>query len=333
MADSPTISILMPAYNYGHYIEQAVRSAFAQTYAPVELIVVDDGSTDDTWAKLERLKPQSPFPMHLLKGAHKGVAAALNLATRSAKGEWLAILHADDWFHPEKLARQVATLDGEAVVLSHTEYVCVDEHGKETGYSSSTDMPPATGDALRRLLLLQADVRSMTMLIRRSALERIGPYDESLPVEDWQSILRLARVGQIRHVPEQLVFRRVHGQNISIGAQKLKKFDFKEIGIEVLREVAPPDLDFDRLCVMHSSVVIRNAMAQGGWKKAIDGLEQCWERFPRHRALLLALTADGVRSFVWLHGVRDRLPPSALKALLGLKAQVTRLRAARANPE
>lgn len=327
MSGPPPISILMPAYNYGHYIEQAVRSAWAQTLRPLELIVVDDGSTDDTWATLERLKPESPFPMHVLKGEHRGVSAALNLATRAAKGEWLAILHADDWFHPEKLARQAAAIDGPEVVLVHCEYLCVDERGETTGYTSATDMPPATGDALRRLLLLQADVRSMTMLIRRAALERIGPYDETLPVEDWQSILRLARIGQIRHVPEQLVYRRVHGQNISIGAQRLKKFSFREIGIDVLREVAPPDLDFDRLCVLHASVVIRNAMAQGGWKKALDGLEQCWDRFPRYRALLLAQTVDGVRSFVWLRAIRDRLPPQALKAALELKTRVNRLRA------
>lgn len=316
----PLVTVCMPAYNYGHFIEQAVRSAWAETYRPLELVVVDDGSTDGTWELLKRLEPESPIPMTVLKGQHRGVAAALNLALTAAKGEWISVLHADDYSHPDRIAAQVARVDSPDVVAVHSEYVCVDERGRETGYDSSTDLPPAVGQDLRAILLRRADVRSMTMLIRRSALDAIGRYQEDLPVEDWQSILRLAKAGEFRHVPQRHIFRRVHGANISIGAQKKKTFSFKEIAIDVLKEVAPPDLDWDHLCVLHASVVIKNALAQGGFAKAVDGFNQCWKRYPSQRVLLTREFASGLRSWLWLSHVRDRLPEGATRALLKLKA-------------
>lgn len=310
----------MPAYNYGHFIEQSVRSAWAETYRPLELVIVDDGSTDGTWDLLERLKPQSPIPMTVLKGQHRGVAAALNLALTAAKGEWVSILHADDYSRPDRVAGQMACIDSPEVVLVHSEYVCVDEKGRPTGYDSSTDLPPATGKALRDILTVRADVRSMTMLIRRSTLDAIGRYQEDLPVEDWQSILRLAKAGEIRHSPEQHLFRRVHGSNISIGVQRKKTFSFKETGIDVVREVAPPDLDWDYLVVLHATVVIKNALAQGGFAKAADGFRQCWQGYPSQRVLLVREFASGLRSWLWLSHLRDRLPRGAVRALLKLKA-------------
>lgn len=318
---SPLVSVCMPTYNYGHFVEQAIRSAWAETHRPIELVVVDDGSTDGTWELLARLERESPIPMRVLKGQHRGVAAALNLALTAARGEWVAILHADDYASPDRVTAQLATVDSPSVVLVHSEYVCVDEKGQSTGYDSSTDLPPASGRALRDIVLLRADVRSMTMLIRRSALDHIGGYDESKPVEDWQSILRLARDGEIRHVARSLIFRRVHRTNISVASQrKRRKFSFDAIGLDVVREVAPPDVPFDYVAVLHSSVDIRNSLAQGGYESAMDGFRQCWERFPAHRGLLVREFASGLRSWLWLRHVRDVLPKGALRALLRLKA-------------
>lgn len=316
----PLVSICLPTYNYERFTEQSVRSAWAETHEPRELIVVDDGSTDGTWALLERLQPLSPIPMTVLKGKHLGVTAALNLALKSARGEWIAILAADDYSRPDRIALQLSVVDSPEVLLVHSEYVCVDEIGQATGYDSSTDLPPASGRALRELLLLRSDVRSVTMLIRRRALERIGTYDESKPAEDWQSILRLARDGEIRHVPQPLVFRRVHGANASIAQQRKLTFSFDAIALDVVREVCPPDLPIDYLSVLHSSTSIKNSLAQGGYAAAFDGFRQCWTEFPAQRALLVREFGRGLRSWLWLRHVRNRLPKEALLALLRHKA-------------
>lgn len=317
----------MPAYNYGHFIEEAVRSVFAQTYRPLELVVVDDGSTDNTWATLERLRLGAPIPMKVLKGEHRGVSAALNLALRNASGEWINILHADDYARPDRVERQLAATSP-GVVLVHSEYVCVDEHGKLTGYDSSVDLPPVSGDALRRLLLLQGDVRSMTVMFRKATFDEMGEYDETLPVEDWQSILRLSKRGRVAHVPEPLVFRRVHSTNISFTAHRKKKtFSFKEIGIDVLKEVCPADLDLEHVLATHTAVVLRNALALGAFEKVADGLRQAFAEFPRQRARILRETAYGASSYVWMRFLKDTLPAPAVQALLRTKALAMRLRA------
>lgn len=316
----------MPAYNYGHFIEQAVRSAFVQDHRPLELVVVDDGSTDDTWERLERLQKEAPFPMKLVKGAHKGVSAAMNLGLQAATGEWIAMLHADDWAREDRVSKQVAAI-APGVVLVHSEYISVDPEGKPTPYDSSIDLPPVSGDALRKLLLLEGDVRSMTIMFNRAAMTASGAYDESLPVEDWQMSLRLAAAGQIAHVPEQLIFRRVHATSVSFTSHRKKKtFSMKEIGVDVLRELCPPDIEFERVGVLHASVVIRNAIAMGAWEKVQDGIRQCWEAFPTQRRLLLSLCAPGLVSFVWVNALRPRLPEEAIKLVLQAKARAMKLR-------
>ncbi len=326
MNPRPLVTICMPAYNYGHFIEQAVRSAFAQDYRPLDLVVVDDGSTDDTLAVLTRLKSESPIPMEVVKGDHKGVSAAMNLALKHAKGEWLCMLHADDWARADRVSKQVAAA-GPSDVLVHSEYVSVDPEGRPTAYDSSTDLPPVHGDALRKLVLLEGDIRSMTMMFRRSALVEVGAFDESLPVEDWQSALRLAKRGSIAHVNEQLVFRRVHATSVSFTSHRKKKtFSMKELGIDVLREVCPADIPFDRVGVIHASVVIRNAMAMGAWEKVADGIRQCWDAFPTERALLLRSCSRGFISYAWVNALRPHTPPFILKLLLGLKAQLIQAR-------
>jgi glycosyltransferase involved in cell wall biosynthesis len=321
---SPSVSICMPAYNYGHFIEQAIRSAWAQDYRPIELVVVDDGSTDGTWELLERLRPESPIPMTVLKGAHKGVAAAVNLALTAARGDWIAMLHADDYCTPDRISRQMAAVTPD-VVLVHSEYVCVDEKGTRTPYDSSLDLPPANGVCLEALLELRADVRSVSLCFRRSALRADAPFEEDLPVEDWQAILRLARAGQVAHVSEPLIFRRVHSSNISFTAHRKKRtFSMKEIAWDVLREVAPPGTDLESLGARHASVVIRNAIAQGAFAKAVDGLRQCFEYFPTQKATLLRTAALSLPSHVWLRFLRPRVPEKLVPGLLSLKRQLSR---------
>jgi glycosyltransferase involved in cell wall biosynthesis len=326
MTSRPLVSICMPAYNYGHFIEQAIRSAFAQDYRPLELIVVDDGSTDNTWAILERLEREAPFPMKAIKGAHKGVSAAMNLALGNASGDWMCMLHADDWARSDRVSKQLAAV-GETDVLVHSEYVSVDSDGRLTGYDSSVDLPPVRGNALRKLVLLEGDIRSVTMMFKRSALLSLGGFDESLPVEDWQSALKLSKQGTVAHVPDQLVFRRVHATSVSFTSHRKKKtFSMQEIGIDVLREVCPADIPFDRVGVLHSSVVIRNAIAMGAWEKVADGLKQCWEAFPTERALLLALCSRGLISYAWVNRLRPHTPTPVLKLLLGFKSRLLKAR-------
>src|SRR5215469_428905 len=113
---APTVSVIIPAYNAAPVVGRAVASALAHTHAPHEILVVDDGSRDDIGGALAGF----PAPVRLLRKSNGGPGAARNFGAAVATGEWLALLDADDWWHPTKLERQLALAAADpAVALVH----------------------------------------------------------------------------------------------------------------------------------------------------------------------------------------------------------------------
>lgn len=322
-SDRPLVSVLMPSYNHARFVEQAVRSVWAQTWRPLELVVVDDGSPDESMAVLRRLQQESPIPFRLFETKRKGVCGALNLAVREAKGEYLSLLASDDAYREDKISKQMALMLAEPrAPMVHTETAVMDEHGALTGVCSSDYLgPPGRGECLRELLLLQADVRSVGILLRKSELLAVGGYDESLRAEDWQITLRLAARGPILHVDEPLVLRRIHGTNVTtVGMLAKKNFSMREeVLLHVLQEVTPPDLDVNEIAALHASISLRNAASIGAWSKLGDGLAQCLRAFPKARGRLAKQTALGALAFAWVNGVKPRLPPRAREKLVSVK--------------
>src|SRR5689334_17741383 len=118
-----TISIVVTAYNSGSFLDAAVASVYAQTVAPAEVIVVDDGSTDDTGDRLRRLASTLPASFTYKTKRHGGIASALNLGIGVAAGDYVAFLDHDDTWHPRKLERQVQHLaSSPELALSFTGY-------------------------------------------------------------------------------------------------------------------------------------------------------------------------------------------------------------------
>jgi len=113
-----TISVVIPCYNAGLYVEETLRSIAAQTYAPMEIIVVDDGSTDDSIAKIQA----SGVPVQLIQTNHVNAAAARNVGISQAKGDWIAFLDADDVWYPHHLQAAVALLTGTNDIAYRTIY-------------------------------------------------------------------------------------------------------------------------------------------------------------------------------------------------------------------
>jgi glycosyltransferase involved in cell wall biosynthesis len=199
---NPLVSVMIGAYNAEPYLGEAIESALAQDYEPLELIVVDDGSTDGT-ADVAR----SFARVKLIQQANGGNGAARNRAVENASGDLYAFLDADDRFTPGKLTLQKAALDADPgldMVFGHVREFLSPELDEETRASLRPPAPepmPWTAPNL--------------MLIRRGSFERVGPFTTAVRVGvtvDW--FARAAEAG-LRHtiLPEVVLERRLHTQN------------------------------------------------------------------------------------------------------------------------
>lgn len=180
MMPKPLVSIIIPCFNYGHYLGQAIESALRQTYRPIEVIVVDDGSTDDTARVATR------YPINLISQTNQGLSASTNVGVRASRGEFFARLDADDVLCPtfvEKLAAALGANPSAAVAHSEAEYF-----GRRTG---RVPFVPFDLESLA-----QGALATCCALMRRSAWDVVGGLDPGIPLcEDWDLWLAFAECG------------------------------------------------------------------------------------------------------------------------------------------
>ena len=221
----PLVSVVIPTYNYGRYVVEAVESALAQTYPRVEVIVVDDGSTDDTEKRLapyatgtalQRLVRARP-PIQLVRQRNRGTSAALNRGIRMARGEWISWLSADDVFMPTKLQEQVAYAGQHPDErVNYTDWYLTDAVGQVK--TTVRSLAFASQQQLVRALFGACFINGSTTLIHRECFETDGLFAEDLPqAHDWDLWLRLARDFRFGHVGQPLLRYRWHGANLSAG--------------------------------------------------------------------------------------------------------------------
>ena len=201
-------SVIIPAYNAERYIAQAIESCLNQTYAPHEIIVVDDASTDGTVAIAESFPP----PVRVISlTENAGAAVARNRGVQASTGDWIAFLDADDWYLPEKLELQRrCASENQQAVLIYMGWRIISADGVE---SSGRFKSPA---ALLPMLRFRCNLHLSTVVLRRDAFDSVGGFNPSLRVsQDWDLWLRLAArysVDLFAAVPAELVvYRRVAG--------------------------------------------------------------------------------------------------------------------------
>ena len=195
-----TVTVAMPAYNAARTIGSAIRSALAQTRRDFELIVVDDGSTDDTAASVEPFLADERI--RLVRQENRGLAGARNTAIQHARGEYVSLLDSDDLWLPEYLERVLEALEprGDAAFAYADAWVLDDETRRIQRRSAMAFQSPPTElprDPHALLLeLLRRNFVYGSATIRRSVLAEIGPFDESLRAsEDYELWLRAAARG------------------------------------------------------------------------------------------------------------------------------------------
>jgi glycosyltransferase involved in cell wall biosynthesis len=185
----PAVSVIVPAYNQSQYLGDAIRSALAQTRGDLEVIVVDDGSTDDTRAVGQSFT--DPRVRYVWQ-ANRGLSGARNTGIRESRGAFLTFLDSDDQFLPEKLERLLAAFERDpGLGLVAGQAVLIDQDGRQIGEVFDKPLPDDTSE-----LLLGNPLHVGSVLLRREWQERVGLFDETLrSYEDWDMWLRLARAG------------------------------------------------------------------------------------------------------------------------------------------
>ncbi len=198
----PLVSVIIPTFNRAWCLQQAIDSVLAQDYPAMEIIVVDDGSTDDTGWLLEPYQQV----IKVIRQNNAGVSAARNRGIRAAKGQWIALLDSDDIWLPGKLSRQMQYLQARAhLKICQTEEIWI-RNGRRV--NPAAKHTKAEGMIFEKCLPLCL-VSPSAVVIHTDLLEEVGLFDERLPAcEDYDMWLRISCRHQIGLVPEPLIVKR-----------------------------------------------------------------------------------------------------------------------------
>jgi glycosyltransferase involved in cell wall biosynthesis len=318
MSEPPLVSTVIPTFNRCEKLPVAAASVIAQTYRPLELVISDDGSTDDTPRVAESIRQDAEAAgvgFQYIRAENGGVSQARNLGTEAATGEYLGYLDDDDEWKPTKVARQVERLleTGASAVCSITEYETQD------GLVLRPVRPQVLLEGLAGpdFVAARAFTHINTVLFRRDLWGEVGPFDRSLPTsQDVEWLTRLAFKAEFCAVQEPLVRYRDNPEGIS-KAHAL---------------AAQIKLDLERLTVQemaHDQFHAHPQWDQAGWVKryAVDGARFVGRlvrlnELERAAELLRRIESRAGKGHPALKKVRRKLRKRRILAMLGYTPRV-----------
>jgi glycosyltransferase involved in cell wall biosynthesis len=242
VTDRPLVTVVASCYNHARFVRDCLESIRSQTYDNVQLIIMDDQSTDgsvtiiDDWLRTTGVRAQ--FIAH---ADNRGICRTRNEALSHAVGEYCAFVSTDDVWVPDKLETHVAIMEAESpeVAVLYTDAYRMDESGApvpgmflET-YLNAGQAPPS-GD-IYEVLLDGNFIPSLTTLVRRAALLDVGPYDESLSFEDWDMWLRLAQRYRFAYAPVPVARYRIVATSLDhmLRGPRRASFDASKVRIQL----------------------------------------------------------------------------------------------------
>jgi glycosyltransferase involved in cell wall biosynthesis len=240
---SPLVSIIIPSYNYDKYIDQTIINLCEQSYKNIEIIIVDDGSTDDT-EKVVRSFIEKDARVKYFYQENKGLSAARNFGIEKSSGQYMQFLDADDLISKEKLKYQINHfLSDETLDISYTRaFYFTDENPnklyKTLDLTNEEWMPKLIGDKLSTVkALFSYNIMPVNAaLVKRSIINKVGLFNKSLKsLEDWEYWLRCSILGKFSFIDELQAFAliRVHKTSMSQDRNRMLKL---EIGLRVFMQ-------------------------------------------------------------------------------------------------
>jgi glycosyltransferase involved in cell wall biosynthesis len=283
----PRVSVIVPCYNYGHFVVQAVDSILAQTLDELEVIVIDDASTDDTPQVLARYASEPR--VCVIRHAHNhGHIRTYNEGLARARGQFVGLLSADDYYlRSDALARQVTVFDMHAQIgLVYPAHTFVDETGQPYWvYQRWPSDYVRSGLDEFKTLIVENYVPASGTLVRRTCHEELGDYTSSLPhAADWDLWLRLTTRYDVGYVAEPLLAYRVHGNNMSTALRIRNQTSDHVLTVErafdALPANAPPGLRQLRTSAVRcawlraAAVSCAQGKAQTAWIALLDAVHR-----------------------------------------------------------
>lgn len=210
MVAKPLVSVVIPAYNAVTHIETSIRSVYEQTYDNIEIIVIDDGSTDGTNAVVERLKSEMPN-LFCYRKENGGISAALNVGIQKSRGEYIARMDADDISFPHRIAEQVKFLElNFDIDIVSSSYIAFDE---VSGVRKLINHP--SDPNIIRLLLCYCSPVCHPAVIARSAVYRRFQYDSAVAAEDHKLWCEMSICQNISNINQPLLMYRMAASSLS----------------------------------------------------------------------------------------------------------------------
>lgn len=307
MITNPLVSVIIPTYNNSHYFIEAIESVLAQTYQNYEIIVVDDGSTDDTKSLLQ---PYLDRIQYIYK-TNGGVSTARNVGIRASKGKYLAFLDSDDLWLLEKLYLQVKRFNmSPELAVVFTDNYAFNESGI-TCPSNKQRYGVHEGWVFEKLFLRNF-IGNSTIMVKRECLNRIGLFDESQEisvVQDFNFLLRLARYFPFGYVGKVLMKYRIHKSNLSSDFEKMYTQDF---------------INFEKIIALFSELNLKDApyVKKGRARYRFNFGMEYFQRNALKKARKQFITAISFHPWyfrAWLYIIASFLPVVAIQFIRKIK--------------
>ncbi len=220
----PEVSVIIPCYNHEGYIRECLLSVLRQSYPKVQVIVIDDGSTDHSPELIRELQQDYTFIFE--RQENHGISATLNKGIQQyASGKYIAIVASDDYWVEDKLARQVAFMEeNPQAAMVYGNAFLVNEHSENIGsFDEKRLAKPCT---FRALILDKVGIPALTVMVKREVFQKLGHFDVQLAMEDWDMWLRIADQFPIAYLPGEVAYYRFHPTNISAKKELMMKNRF-----------------------------------------------------------------------------------------------------------
>src|SRR3989338_8656405 len=213
----PKVSVVIPTYNRGKYIAATINTVLNQTYKDFEIIVIDDGSTDDTQRELEQFGGK----IKIITQPNSERAVSRNNGVKNSTGAYIAFLDSDDLWSPDKLEKQVDVLDNfRDIVLVYGQSYRINNKGEQIK-TARRQMHGFSGNVFEKLLMRNFIVSATPMIKREDFDKTTGFQTKYIPYEDWEFWLRFSLLGEFYFLPNPLSYYRIHPeQSVKLVAAK-----------------------------------------------------------------------------------------------------------------